>query len=57
MIPPDRYTEGLKMGTGTQLKIYVRVKGEYFLCIGIQDLTGKRVGALEVPFSALKSFG
>lgn len=45
------------MGTGTQLKIYVRVKGEYFLCIGIQDLTGKRVGALEVPFSALKSFG
>jgi hypothetical protein len=38
------------------IKIDVPVRGECFLRIGVQDLTGNRVGALEVPVSSLKSF-
>jgi VWFA-related protein len=56
-VPPDRYTEALAKGAGAHLDIDVPSQGEYFMRIGVKDLTGNRVGALEVPVSALKSFG
>ena len=55
-IPSDQYREALKKGAVTQLSIDVPVKGEYFLRMGIQDLTSNHVGSLEVPVSALKTF-
>ncbi len=35
--------------------ISVPAKGEYFLRIGVHDLVGDRVGALEVPISTIKN--
>jgi VWFA-related protein len=55
-VPPDRYAEALANGAGTHVDIDVPANGEYFLRIGIQDLAGNRVGALEVPVSALESY-
>lgn len=54
-VPSDRYAEALAKGVGVHVNIDVPVKGEYFLRIGVQDLTGNRIGALEVPVSALQS--
>lgn len=53
---PDQYAETLKKATFTTLKIDVPVKGEFFVRIGVQDMTGNRVGALEAPVSALHSY-
>lgn len=55
-IPSDQYVEALEKGAMTQLSIDVPVKGEYFLRMGVQDLTNNRVGALETPVAALHSY-
>jgi VWFA-related protein len=47
------YQSVLKGGVSYRQQISVPVKGEYFLRIGMHDLNGDRVGALELPVSSV----
>jgi VWFA-related protein len=49
------YTELLKHGLPYHQEISVPVKGQYYLRVGIHDLTGNRVGALELPIASIKN--
>jgi hypothetical protein len=42
-----------KAGVQYRQEISVPVKGEYFLRIGVHDLTSDKVGALEVPVDSV----
>ncbi|HET6170489.1 MAG TPA: VWA domain-containing protein, partial [Terracidiphilus sp.] len=48
------YAEFLRRGIPWHQEISVPAKGDYFLRIGIHDLTGDRVGAVEVPVAAVR---
>ena len=52
---PDRYAQALTHGLRFSQRIEAPAKGEYFLRIGVHDLTSDRVGAIEIPVSSLKS--
>jgi VWFA-related protein len=52
-IPAARYTAILHGGFQYRQEISVPVKGDYFLRIGIHDLTTDHVGAIELPVSAV----
>ena len=52
-IPPAAYNASLSTGLQFHQQISVPVKGSYFLRIGIHDLTGDHVGAIEIPIAAV----
>lgn len=54
-LPPEAYAQSLKVGLHWHQEVSVPAKGNYFLRIGIHDLTGDRVGAIEVPVAAVKN--
>lgn len=49
-----QYVAMLKSGVRLRQEIDAPAKGSYFLRIGVHDLASDRVGALEVPLSAIK---
>jgi len=53
-LTPVAYVQSLHGGLHWRQEISVPAKGSYFLRIGIHDLTGNRVGAVEVPVAAVK---
>lgn len=53
-LPPEAYAQSLRVGLHWHQEISVPAKGNYFLRIGIHDLTGDRVGAIEVPIATVK---
>ncbi|WP_213807859.1 VWA domain-containing protein [Granulicella sp. dw_53] len=48
-VKPQGYQQFLKEGIRYQQQIAVPAKGEYYLRVGIHDLIGDKVGAIEVP--------
>jgi VWFA-related protein len=54
-LTPDRFAQISKQGLLVRQTIEIPVKGEYFLRIGVHDLTSDRVGAVEVPVAGLKT--
>jgi hypothetical protein len=48
------YDRMIQSGFGTVSTIAILVKGNYFLRVGIHDLTGDKVGTLEVPVDQIK---
>lgn len=54
-LPFAAYTQSLHSGLHWRQEISVPAKGNYFLRIGIHDLQGNRVGAVEVPIAAVRS--
>jgi VWFA-related protein len=53
-LTPEQYAGLLKTGVRVRQEIDAPAKGEYFLRIGVHDTTNDRVGALELPLSAVK---
>jgi len=53
ILPPAVYQSMLKGGANAHQEIDVPATGEYFLRIGVHDLTSDRVGAIEVPVSSI----
>lgn len=47
------YRQILQSGLGAEQQIAVPVKGNYFLRIGVHDVPGDRIGALEIPIDAV----
>lgn len=54
VLSPAQYVAALKTGMRLRQEIDAPAKGEYFLRIGIHDQPSDRVGALEIPLSAIK---
>ena len=54
-LPAERYAQMLAHGLSIRQSIDVPVKGEYFLRVGVHDPASDRIGAVEIPVSALKS--
>ena len=52
-IPPEAYAQFQRTGVQYRQDISVPAKGEYFLRIGIHDMTTDHVGAVEVPVAVL----
>lgn len=52
-IPPDRVAAVLRSGIRFRQEISVPAKGESFLRIGVHDARSGRIGAVEVPVSAI----
>jgi len=53
-LSPAQYLAALKTGVRLRQEIDAPQKGEYFLRIGIHDQASDRVGAVEVPLSAIR---
>ncbi len=53
-IPPATYDASLRTGLQFHQQISVPVKGDYYLRIGIHDVTGDHVGAIEIPVAAVR---
>ena len=53
ILPPAVYQSMLEGGANAHQEIDVPATGEYFLRIGVHDLTSDRVGAIEVPVSSI----
>jgi hypothetical protein len=51
---PPAYAQVMKSGLPFHQEISVPVKGEYFLRVGLHDLSNNRVGAVEVPVTSVK---
>ncbi|HEU5341672.1 VWA domain-containing protein [Edaphobacter sp.] len=54
-LTPAAYVQSLHTGLHWRQEISVPAKGNYFLRIGIHDLIGNRVGAIEVPVAAVSN--
>ena len=48
------YAQMLQAGLGSVQTIAIPVKGNFFLRIGVHDMSGDRVGALEIPVDQIK---
>jgi hypothetical protein len=48
-VRPETYRELLVSGLQVKQQIAIPVKGNFFLRLGVHDLTGDQVGALEIP--------
>ena len=53
--PAGRYTQILQRGLRVGQTVEVPVKGDYFLRIGISDMSADHIGAIEIPVATLKS--
>jgi VWFA-related protein len=49
------YQRLLRDGFSIRQQIAVPVKGNYFLRVGVHDVSGDRIGALEIPVDALRA--
>jgi VWFA-related protein len=54
-LPPAAYARVLAGGVPFRQEVSVPVKGDYTLRIGLHDLTGNRVGAVEVPVATVRN--
>ncbi len=54
-LTPDKYADMLKHGLMARQIIEAPVKGEYFLRVGVHDVPGDHIGAIEVPLTGLKT--
>ena len=52
---PEGYREFLKGGVTYQQQIAVPAKGEFYLRVGVHDLIGDKIGAIEVPAAGVGS--
>ncbi len=52
-VKPEGYRDFLKQGIRYQQQIAVPRKGEYFVRVGIHDMIGDKVGAIEVPTASI----
>jgi len=52
-LPPAAYQSMLASGAKLRQEIDVPATGEYILRVGVHDLTSDRVGAIEIPTSAI----
>jgi VWFA-related protein len=52
---PEGYREFLKGGVTYQQQIAVPAKGEFYLRVGVHDLIGEKIGAVEVPAAGVGS--
>jgi hypothetical protein len=50
----ENYQKMLRYGFGMTQVVAIPVKGEYFLRLGVHDLTSEDVGALEIPVDEVK---
>jgi len=48
------YNRMLQSGLPVKAEIAVPVKGNYFLRLGVHDVTGDQIGALEIPVDQVK---
>jgi VWFA-related protein len=53
-LSPEIYAGILQRGLPYHQEISVPVKGQYYIRVGIHDLNGNRVGALELPVALVK---
>jgi VWFA-related protein len=53
VVPPAVYQSMLRSGAAAHQEIDIPAKGEFFLRVGVHDLTTDHVGALEVPTSSI----
>jgi hypothetical protein len=49
-----QYREMLTSGLPEKMEVAVPVKGSFFLRLGVHDVTGDQVGALEIPVDQIK---
>jgi VWFA-related protein len=54
-LPPPAYARIMAIGVPFHQEISVPAKGDYYLRIGVHDLRGNRVGAVEVPVEAVRN--
>ncbi len=54
-LPPDAYAQLLRSGLQVHQQISVPAKGDYYLRIGLHDLTSNHVGAVELPLNSIKN--
>ncbi len=52
-LPPARYKALVNGGLPFHQEISVPVKGDYFIRTGIHDVTGNKIGAVELPVSSV----
>ncbi len=52
---PEGYQEFLKGGVTYQQQVAVPAKGEFYLRVGVHDLIGDKIGAIEVPAAGVGS--
>lgn len=53
-VRPDHYRELLVSGLQVKESIAIPGKGNFFLRLGVHDLTGEQVGALEIPVDQIR---
>lgn len=51
---PDQYMQAMRGGLGFTQTIAMPAQGNYFLRLGVHDLTSDHIGALEVPAELIK---
>jgi hypothetical protein len=54
-LTPDGYRQLYQYGLQLHQEVSVPLKGDYYLRIGLHDLTSNRVGAIEVPVAAIRN--
>ena len=52
-LPPERLKALMRGGLPFHQEISVPVKGDYFIRTGIHDITGNKIGAVELPVSSV----
>jgi hypothetical protein len=53
-LTPDQYRKLLATGLLTKMQLAIPAKGNFFLRLGIHDVTGDRIGAFEMPVDQIK---
>jgi VWFA-related protein len=53
ILPPSVYQSMLKGGANAHQEIAVPATGDYFLRVGVHDLTSDHVGAIEIPVTSI----
>jgi VWFA-related protein len=53
IVPPAVYQSMLRTGANAHRDIDIPATGDYFLRIGVHDLTSGRIGSIEIPTSSL----
>ena len=53
-LDPDPYRKLLESGLPVREEIAVPVKGNYFLRIGVHDVDGDQIGAVEIPVDQIQ---
>ena len=54
-LPPDAFADTMHHGVLWHQEVSVPLKGDFYLRIGVRDLTSNRVAAVEVPVTAVKN--